>query len=150
MMNRRFFFLLLMGVVMTVSASAQGQGGKGYWTLALSKTFIEGERSNGENTGIIGGQDGLAEFRIFHFVPATFKPDGSYTVENRPDVTVINMGGQKTQEQRNIYRLSVMWSRPPQYVKITEEGKIALDVNATIDGGPYTTDVLKNSRWVLI
>lgn len=146
MMNRRFFFLLLMGVVMTVSASAQGQGGKGYWTLALSKTFIEGERSNGENTGIIGGQDGLAEFRIFHFVPATFKPDGSYTVENRPDVTVINMGGQKTQEQRNIYRLSVMWSRPPQYVKITEEGKIALDVNATIDGSPYTTDVLKKNQ----
>ena len=58
MMNRRFFFLLLMGVVMTVSASAQEQGGKGYWTLAISKTFIEGERSNGENTGIIGGQDG--------------------------------------------------------------------------------------------
>ena len=137
MMNKRYFILLLMGVVMSFSASAQEKGGRGYWTLAYSRTLIEGERSNGENTGIIDGRDGLAEFRILRFMPGSFKSDGTYTVENKQDVTVINMGGQKTKEQRNIYRLSVGWSQPPQYVKITEEGKIALDVKATLDGSPY-------------
>ena len=85
MMNKRYFILLLMGVVMSFSASAQEKGGRGYWTLAYSRTLIEGERSNGENTGIIDGRDGLAEFRILRFMPGSFKSDGTYTVENKQD-----------------------------------------------------------------
>ena len=147
MMKKRFFTLLLTGVLMTFSATAQEKRtDPGYWVLSYQKTFLEGEYAQQESTGLIGGSDGLAEFRVFHYIPASFKPDGTYTVENRPDVTHINMGGQRKPEQRNTHRVSVTWSRPPQYVAIGEENKIALDVGATIDGSSYSAEQLAKDR----
>lgn len=146
MMNKHSLILLLTGALLVVSASAQEkkeQNDRGYWSLAAKKTFIEGERSNGDNTGIISGKDGEAQFRLLHYIPSTFKPDGTFSVRNEEGKTVINQGGQHTPEQRNIHRLAVTWSRPPQYVKIGEEDKIVLDVKATIDGSGYSLDLLR-------
>lgn len=143
-MNRRYLILLLTGLLMAVSATAQEK--KGYWYLASRKTFLEGGHSNGNETGILNGRDGLAEFQILHVKPATFKRDGTFSVDHKEDVTVVNLGGESTSEQRNLHTLSVEWSQPPQYVKMSEENTIVLDVNATLDGSPYSPELLTKDR----
>lgn len=146
MTNKYSFILLLMGVLLAVSASAeekQKSKDRGHWSLTTKKTFIEGQRSNGDNTGIISGRDGEAVFRMLHYIPSYFQPDGTFSTEDKGGTTVIHQGGRHTPEQRNIHRLAVTWSRPPQYVKIGEENKIALDVRATLDGSAYSLNLLR-------
>lgn len=146
-MRTQRLLLLLTGLLLAVCATGQEQKkDRGYWSLTSKKTFIEGEKSNGENTGIVSGKDGEAQFRILHYTPSTFKGDGTYSVRNEEGKTVVNMGGQHTPEVRNLHRLVVSWSKPPQYVKIGEEDKIFFDVKATIDGAEYSLEQLAKDR----
>ncbi|MBO4673087.1 MAG: hypothetical protein J5616_01895 [Bacteroidaceae bacterium] len=145
MMKRRIYLMLLVGMLMVCAATAQEK--KGYWYLAVKKTFTEGERSNGNETGLLNARDGLAEFQILHYRPATFKPDGTFSVDHQEDVTVVNMGGESTKEQRFLHTLSVEWSQPPQYVKMGEEGQLYIDFTATLDGSPYSLELLQKDRY---
>ena len=104
--------------------------------------MMVGERSKGDDTGILGGKDGLAEFRVLHHISSVFKPDGTFSVDDKEDKTIIQMGGEHTKEVHNVHRLSVFWSKPPQYVKIGEEDKITMDVSAKLNGEPYSLELL--------
>ena len=123
-MTKRSIILILTGALLAVSVVAQdkkrnnGQEAKdrGYWSLTFRKTMMVGERSKGDDTGILGGKDGLAEFRVLHYIPSVFKPDGTFSVDDKEDKTIIQMGGEHTKEVRNVHRLSVFWLKPPQYV----------------------------------
>ena len=149
-MTKRSIILILTGALLAVSVVAQdkkrnnGQEAKdrGYWSLTFRKTMMVGERSKGDDTGILGGKDGLAEFRVLHYIPSVFKPDGTFSVDDKEDKTIIQMGGEHTKEVRNVHRLSVFWSKPPQYVKIGEEDKITMDVSAKLNGEPYSLELL--------
>ena len=149
-MRKRSIILLLTGALLAVSVVAQdkktdnGQKAKdrGYWSLTVRKTMVVGERSKGDETGIIGAREGLAEFRLLHHISSVFKPDGTFSVDEGGGKTTIQMGGEHTKEVHNVHRLSVSWSKPPQYVKIGEEGKIVLDVSAKFDGVPYKPELL--------
>ena len=143
-MNKSFFLLILAGLLLAGTVSAQEDNGRGYWSLTDKKTFLIGERSNGDNTGIIGGRDGLAEFRLLHYIPSVFQRDGTFDVDNDGETTRVNVGGQHTPEQRNIHKLAVSWTRPSQYVKIGEEDKITSDITATFDGSPFSLELLSS------
>ena len=124
--------LLLIGLMLAVSAAAQQKKDRGYWSLAFKKTFIEGERSNGNNTGIISGNDGEAQFRVLYDnTDLRYKKDHPGGFEDKTGKT-----GNK------LRRLAITWTKPPQYVKIGEEDKIAFDVKATIDGRAYSPELL--------
>lgn len=149
-MTKRSIILILTGALLAVSVVAQdkktdnGQKAKdrGYWSLTFKKTMLVGERSKGDETGILGGKDGLAEFRVLHHINSVFNPDGTFSVEQEEGKTVIQMGGDHTKEVHNVHRLSVSWSKPPQYVKIGEEDKITMDVSAKLNGEPYSLELL--------
>ena len=149
-MTKRSIILILTGALLAVSVVAQdkktdnGQKAKdrGYWSLTFKKTMLVGERSKGDETGILGGKDGLAEFRVLHHINSVFNPDGTFSVEQEEGKTVIQMGGDHTKEVHNVHRVSVSWSKPPQYVKIGEEDKITMDVSAKLNGEPYSLELL--------
>ena len=121
-MTKRSIILILTGALLAVSVVAQdkktdnGQKAKdrGYWSLTFKKTMLVGERSKGDETGILGGKDGLAEFRVLHHINSVFNPDGTFSVEQEEGKTVIQMGGDHTKEVHNVHRVSVSWSKPPQ------------------------------------
>ncbi|MBR3455872.1 MAG: hypothetical protein IKH26_11145 [Bacteroidaceae bacterium] len=136
-MNRLYFILLLIWMQIPFSASAQEK--KGNWNLSVKKTFMEGQHSNGNNTGILNGHEGFAEFQILHVKPASVDTDGSYN----------NQGGNSTKEQRKLHTLSVEWSQPPQYVKVGEENGITVDFEATLDGVPYAPGLLAKDRYFI-
>ena len=141
MMKIRSAILLLTGLFVFIPVSAQEKD-RGYWVLTATKTLYEGERSNGNNTGIIGGSDRKAEFNILHTKASTFQSDGTYSVSQGEGVTRINIGGKKTPETRNLHRLLVSWSRLPEYVKVGEENKISIDVRALLDDQDYSPELL--------
>lgn len=125
--------LLLIGLMLAVSAAAQQKKDRGYWSLAFKKTFIEGEKSNGNNTGIISGSDGGAQFRVLEYRPSYYS------------------NGQTYQEIRKIHNVAAQWTKPPQYVKIGEEDKIVLNANAAIDNQPYNSKLLtKNGGYITV
>ena len=76
MMRIRSAILLLTGIFVFIPTSAQEKD-RGYWSLTESRMLYDGERSVGDKTGIIGGQNGKAQFRIQHQKSSTFKPDGT-------------------------------------------------------------------------
>ena len=141
MMKIRSVILLLTGIFACIPASAQEKD-RGYWSLTESKVLYEGERSIGDKTGIIGGSNGKAQFRILHEKHTPFKADGTYSVSQREGVTRINIGGKSASDQRYIHTLQVSWSRPPEYVKVGEENKISIDVRALLDGQDYSPELL--------
>lgn len=145
MMKIRSAILLLMGLFVFIPVSGQEKD-RGYWGLAESRVLYDGERSVGDNTGIIGGMNGKAQFRILHTKSSTFTPDGTYSVSNTEGVTRINVGGKRSGGQKNIHTLVVSWSRPPEYVKVGEENKIAIDVQAMLDGKEYSPQLLASDR----
>jgi len=149
-MRKCSIILFLTGALLAASVFVQAQNqntsqqgkDRGYWSLTFRKTMMVGERSKGDDTGILGGKDGLAEFRVLHHIPSVFKPDGTFSVDDKEDKTIIQMGGEHTKEVHNVHRLSVFWSKPPQYVKIGEEDKITMDVSAKLNGEPYSPELL--------
>ena len=145
MMRIRSAILLLTGIFVFIPTSAQEKD-RGYWSLTESRMLYDGERSVGDKTGIIGGQNGKAQFRIQHQKSSTFKPDGTYSVSQREGVTRINVGGSNTGGQNNIHTLVVSWSRPPEYVKVGEENTITIDVKAELDGKEYSPELLASDR----
>lgn len=144
-MRIRSAILLLTGIFVFIPTSAQEKD-RGYWSLTESRMLYDGERSVGDKTGIIGGQNGKAQFRIQHQKSSTFKPDGTYSVSQREGVTRINVGGSNTGGQNNIHTLVVSWSRPPEYVKVGEENTITIDVKAELDGKEYSPELLASDR----
>lgn len=125
--------LLLIGLMLTASAAAQQKKDRGYWSLAFKKTFIEGERSNGNNTGIISGNDGEAQFRVLEWRPSYY------------------WNGETYREIRKLHNVAAQWTKPPQYVKIGEEDKITINTNATIDNQPYNAELLtKNGGGITV
>ena len=52
--------LFLIGLMLAVSATAQKEKDRGYWALTYKKTLLDGERFNGNNTGIENGMNGKA------------------------------------------------------------------------------------------
>lgn len=145
MMKIRSALFLLMGIFVFIPGSAQDKD-RGYWVLTKSRVLYDGDRSVGDNTGIIGGQNGKAQFRILHTTASTFKPDGSFTVNNTEGVTHINLGGKKVPGKRNVHTLLVSWSRPAEYVKVGEENKITIDVQATLDGKEYSPELMASDN----
>ena len=149
-MRKCSIILFLTGALLAASVFVQAQNrntsqqgkDRGYWSLTSRKTMMVGERSKGDDTGILGGKDGLAEFRVLHHISSVFKPDGTFSVDDKEDKTIIQMGGEHTKEVHNVHRLSVFWSKPPQYVKIGEEDKITMDVSAKLNGEPYSLELL--------
>lgn len=145
-MKIRSAIMLLIGMLMTVSVSAQKED-RGYWGLTESRMLYDGERSVGDKTGIIGGQNGKAKFRILHHKESTFKSDGSYSVSHSEGVTRINIGGNRSGGQNNVHTLEVSWSRPAEYVKVGEENQITIDVKATLDGKEYSPQLLASDGY---
>lgn len=145
MMKIRSVILLLTGIFACLPVSAQEED-RGYWALTESKILYEGERSVGDNTGIIGGQNGNAQFRIQHSKYTPFQADGTYSVSQSEGVTRINIGGKKSSEQEYIHTLKVSWSRPPEYVKVGEEDKIIIDVKAKLDDREYSPELLASDN----
>ena len=141
MMKIRSVILLLTGIFACIPASAQEKD-RGYWSLTATKTLYEGKHSNGDNTGIIGGSNRKAEFKILHEIMSTFNPDGTHTVSEREGVTRINIGGTRTPGVHNVHRLTISWSPLPEYVKVGEENKISIDVRALLDGQDYSPELL--------
>ena len=123
--------LLLIGLMLTVSAAAQQKKDRGYWSLAFKKTFIESEKSNGNNTGIISGNDGEAQFRVLEWRPSYYS------------------NGETYREIRKLHNVAAQWTKPPQYVKIGEEDKITINTNATIDNQPYNVELLTKNGGVI-
>ena len=123
--------LFLIGLMLTVSAAAQQKKDRGYWSLAFKKTFIESEKSNGNNTGIISGNDGEAQFRVLEWRPSYYS------------------NGETYREIRKLHNVAAQWTKPPQYVKIGEEDKITINTNATIDNQPYNVELLTKNGGVI-
>lgn len=134
--------LFLIGLMLAVSATAQKEKDRGYWALTYKKTLLDGERFNGNNTGIENGMNGKAVFKILEYMPSTFKADGTYSVRHEPGKVIITPGGQRTPEKRTIHSIETMWTKPPQYVKVGEENKIEIKVKTTLDGQPFDIDQL--------
>ena len=134
--------LFLIGLMLAVSATAQKEKDRGYWALTYKKTLLDGERFNGNNTGIENGMNGKAVFKILEYMPSTFKADGTYSVRHEPGMVIITEGGQRTPEKRTIRSIETMWTKPPQYVKVGEENKIEIKVKTTLDGQPFDIDQL--------
>lgn len=143
-MRIRSVILLLMGILFAIPISAQEKD-RGYWALMYGKTFLIGDRSKTDETGIISGQDGKAEFRVLHRKASVFIPNGDYSVYQKDDGTVvINEEGEHTKEVRNSYRLTATWTKPQKYVKVGEENKIFIDVKTMLDDEPFSSEKLSS------
>ena len=171
MKTRTLALLLLLVMLGSLSSAAQEKkdpNDRGHWALVTKKTMFDGTRAAGEQTGIVSAKDGLAEFSIFHYRASTFTPSGGFTVDGKrmntddkkayrdevyehakehEGTTVIQLDGTRTPEQRNLHKLAVSWTRPPQYVKVGDENTIAIDVNATLDGKSYSAKELASDLY---
>jgi len=133
---------LLCTAVLPLSAQDQKKD-RGHWALQYSKVFVDGTRTNGENSGVRSAKSGSATFSILHYVAGSFTPDGSFTSSTKNGTTTVNVGGSRTAEQRNMHSVAITWSKPEQYIKVGEENTLSVGTKTMFDSQPYSDEVVK-------
>ena len=164
-MKRLLISLALVGLLCAVvlPSSAQKKKDRGHWALVYNTVLTDGKRSNGYDSGVASAMSGSATFNSYYHYAASFKPDGTATVngrslntsdkeayrnqvndiaQNSTGTTRIQVGGSRTPESSGVHKISVSWTKPPQYVKVGEENKIAIDIKATYNGAPFSEEAV--------
>ena len=161
-----FLTLGLVCLAVFPLSSQNNKKDRGHWAMVYETTLIDGTLSNGENTGVdksvLGSRQ--AGFNVLHASAGKFVNDGTVTVngrqlntsdpeayrqqmndiaQNSEGTTTVRIGGYTTGQYSNIHKLLVTWTQPPQYIKIGEENKLAIDISATWDGQPYSAEAVQ-------
>ncbi len=140
---------------------------RGHWALKERKILIDGDRSNGSDTGVSSVSDGRLEFNIVHSIPQMISRGSSGTgsvtadgrsfstqnskeytkeiydwnqeqIEKSGDGTIrVDIGGHVERAHDNMHRLSLTWTPPQQYVEVGKENEIFVSFNARYDDKPF-------------
>ena len=136
----------------TLVDGTKSQGDNTGWSSYKSNSF------EGYIQRIKKGESGSSADRFsVEFEGKTYSYDGTQATKDRlksdpkyyqayyyaslnPDKVTWHGGGGGTRDTKEIHKLSVTWSSPPQYVKVGEENKITVTFKGMWDGAPFNYD----------